>query len=177
MGNKQNKKPKFDAWDLQRLSQMTNIPEQQLSQLHQQFQKAAGRDGALTKSEFHSLAGKVGLNVGNSRETEQAFRAFDRDGSGKLSFEEFLSALVMSNPNANGRDRIYCVVDCNNPNGSNGYVTAEYGREVIDSMNQYYGVSADPDEVWNSFGASGASVSQDEFVEYISQSPTYSQYL
>ncbi|CAF1050057.1 unnamed protein product [Didymodactylos carnosus] len=171
MGNQQQR-PRFRQWDLQSLEEASGIPQQQLLQLYDEFKRSAGRDGQLDKQEFQQLARRLGMPA---NEQYHPFRAFDTDRSGKLSFEEFVSAVVLMNQGGNQAHKFQYVIDQYNPNRQQGYITPEYGQQVFSSMNQFYGTQGDPCEMWEQIDNGRGGVSRDEFVNYLSQNSPYAQ--
>lgn len=177
MGNIFGKKPKFTEWDLQRLSQMTGMSTQQLKQLHQEFQSKAGRDGQLSKDEFKKFMTEQGFDTSNRVEMDRSFRAFDRDGSGKLGFEEYVSSLVLCNNNVSGNARMEYIIDTNNPTRDQGFVTPDYASEVINTMNEYWGAQMDPSQAWSALDNGSGQVAETDFIRYVSQAPEYAAYM
>ncbi|CAF1559301.1 unnamed protein product [Didymodactylos carnosus] len=175
MGNRSQRNT-FDTWDLQRLQQATGLPQQQLVQLYQRFQEEAGRDGQISKSEFRDFYEELGQGNASHRAIDQVFRAFDRDNSGRLNFEEFVSAVIMLNQQSNPYDRVSFLIDQHNPNASQGYITPEYGQHVFSRMNDFYGTNVDPYDAWSQLDNGQGYVSSNQFAEYLSNHPQYSQF-
>ena len=174
----------YDQWDLQRFAQTAGISESEVQQFYQDFNKAAGKDGKISKSEFASFYKKFpGSQHQSSRDlkeqTERIFRTFDRDNSGGLSFEEFLSAAIMMNHNIPRKDRFDYLIHNNNPNGcqNNGQITADYGQEVFQTLDNYYGSSGvSAEQRWAEVDPYGQGiVSEQELIDYVSQQDPYNQ--
>jgi Ca2+-binding EF-hand superfamily protein len=181
MGNQQYQERRaethYTRWDAPRLQQMSGIDASRLPQIHQEFIRAAGADGLLNRGEFGRLYRELNAGPGDEGSIDRAFRALDRDGSGKLSFDEFLSAAILLNKNANPRERISYLIDSNNPSGiNNTLITPDYGRHIVRNMNQFYGTNADFDQIWSKINANNGQVHREEFVRYVSQAPTFVQY-
>lgn len=174
MGNHSGKKQNFSEWDLQRLSQMTGLSPQQLTALHQQFEAKAGKDGLLDRQEFVKLMSEQGYDTRNLADVERSFRAFDRDGSNKLAFEEYAMALVLSNNNVNPQERFQYVIMVNNPN--QGFITPQYASEVFYTMNLFWGAQMDPNEAWGAINDGSDQLSEGNFFQYVYQMPTYGVY-
>ncbi|CAF0879443.1 unnamed protein product [Adineta ricciae] len=181
MGNQQYQTRRTEShytrWDGAGLQRFTGFDASRLPQIHQQFVKAAGSDGLVSYNEFARLYREHNIGPTDERTIEQAFRTFDADGSGKLSFDEFLSAAIALNKNTNARERISYLIDSNNPGGINTTViTPDYGRHIIRNMNQFYGTNADFDQIWSKVNANNGQVHREQFISYVSQTPTFVQY-
>ncbi|CAF2882879.1 unnamed protein product [Rotaria sp. Silwood2] len=184
MGARSSRK-QYNQWDLNRLSQATGIDPHQISEIHQEFMNAAGRDGQLTQKEFTKLYSRFpGSQSQDSRymqaQIPRIFRTFDRDGTGKLSFEEFLSAVVMMNHDMPRRDRIRFLVEQNNMYGNeygDGQIPAEYGQQIFEHLNNYYNLpSGTGQQSWQQLDVNNQGyISQDELIDYISQQDAYNQ--
>jgi Ca2+-binding EF-hand superfamily protein len=108
------------------------------------------------------------------------FRTFDRDGSGTLSFDEFLSAIVMMNKNMPRTDRIDYLIRQNNGSGrqqDNGQISAQYGHQVFRRLNDYYGLPPGSEhQAWKQVDRNNRGyVTQEEMMNYISQQGAYNQ--
>lgn len=176
MGNHLSKKPKYTDWDIDRLSYMTGLSPIQIHQLFQRFDRKAGHDGELDRHEFIRLMTELGYDTHSSLQNERSFRAFDKDHSGKLSFEEFIMALTLSNNKVHPRERFQYFINTYNPYGPQGYVTPDYARSVISSMNHFWGVELDANQVWTALDTGSGQVPQTAFIEYLYQTPAYMQY-
>jgi Ca2+-binding EF-hand superfamily protein len=181
MGNQQYQERRseshYSRWDAPNLQRVTGIDSVRLPQIHQEFTRAAGSDGLVSRSEFDRLYRELNLGPNDEGSIGRVFGAFDRDGSGKLSFDEFLSASIMLNNKTNTHDRVSYLIDSNNPTGANNtFITPEYGRHIVRNMNQFYGTDADFDQIWSQVGSNNGQVRREEFVTHISQAPTFVQY-
>ncbi|CAF1280089.1 unnamed protein product [Didymodactylos carnosus] len=175
MGNKQSN---FSQWDPNRLSQATGIPPQQILALHQNFIQVAGNDNKMDKKEFRRCYDVlVPGGTHGHKAADRAFKAFDRDNTGYLTFEEFLSAYVMLNQHVTPYERASFLIDQYNPN-SNGIITPEYGRQVFDRMNDFYEVPGDSLDAWSQFneGRRDETIDRDQFAKYVANHPQYSSY-
>jgi Ca2+-binding EF-hand superfamily protein len=181
MGNQQyqasRSESQFSQWETPRFQQISGISSSRLPQIHQEFIREAGTDGLINRSEFNRLYRELNLGSGDEVRIERAFPAFARDASGRLSFDEFLSASVMLPKNTNTRERITYLIDSNNPSGMNNtLITPDYGRNIISKMNEFYGTNADFDDIWSGLNATNGQVERDEFISYVSRAPTFVQY-
>ncbi|UJR30227.1 hypothetical protein I4U23_017765 [Adineta vaga] len=175
----------YQQWDLNELSRATGVPTNQIQGIYQQFTQAAGRDGELDQKEFARLYSQLpGAQRQDPRYMQQQipriFRTFDRDNSGKLSFDEFLSATVMMNHNMPRRERINYLVRENNRHGrqqGDGRISAQYGHQVFRRLNDYYGLPAGSEhQCWKQVDRNNRGyITQDELMAYISQQDTYNQ--
>ncbi|CAF1346276.1 unnamed protein product [Rotaria magnacalcarata] len=116
------------------------------------------------------------------------FRTFDRDRSGALSFEEFLSAVVMMNCSVPRRDRIDFLIRQNNrmpplQNNDHGHqhgdgrISAQYGQKVFRRLNDYYGLPAGTEQQrWQQVDRNNRGyVTREELMDYVSQQDGYNQ--
>merc|ERR1712110_1180968 len=144
----------FTQWDLDRFSNVTGIPRATVERLYQEFVATTGKDNRMDKKEFRRLykelytSGQTGSSVPAvisehdlEKISDRVFKAFDADGSGKLTFEEFVNAYLLINQSSTSttitpRDRLTYVLDHNNP--TPGYVTREQGEQVFNRLNRFY---------------------------------------
>lgn len=73
--------------------------------------------------------------------SDRVFKAFDGNGSGKLTFEEFVNAYLLldrhsTKSTATARDRLTYILDHNSP--TPGFITQEQGQEIFNNLNRYY---------------------------------------
>jgi Ca2+-binding EF-hand superfamily protein len=175
----------YQQWDMNELSRATGLPAQRVHQIYEEFMQAAGRDGQLNMNEFANLYRHFpGAQQQDSQYMQQQlpriFRTFDRDGSGALTFDEFLSAVVMMNQNMSQGDRLDFLIRQNNGHGrqqGHGNISAEYGQQVFQRLNDYYGLPAGSEyEFWNQVDQNNRGyVTHQEFVNYINQLEGYNQ--
>jgi len=182
MGNQQyqgsRSQSSYSQWSSPRFEQTSGISSSRLGNINQEFRRAAGSDGLISRNEFNQLYRELNLGSNDHQSIDRAFRAFDRDRSGKLSFDEFMSATVMLNNDTNAEERVSYLIDSNNPSGMNHtYITPEYGRVIVDNMNQFYGTDAEFDNIWSRLNVNNGQVARSEFVSYLREEPTFSRYL
>ncbi len=167
----------YNRWNSPRLQQVSGISESRLPQIRETFRYAAGSDGLVSRSEFNRLYRDLNLGSNDQGNMDRSFRAFDQDESGKLSFDEFLSAAVMLNNNTGARERVSYLIDSNNPAGiDHTYITPDYGRSIVRNLNNFYSTNDDFDDIWSNLNANNGQVRREEFVSYISRSPTFARY-
>jgi Ca2+-binding EF-hand superfamily protein len=172
-------------WNMNELSQATGLPPQEIQEIYQEFMQAAGRDGQLDMNEFARLYSRFpGAQQQDPRYMQQQipriFRTFDRDGSGALSFDEFLSGVVMMNHNMPRRDRIDFLIRQNNSYGrqqGNGHISSQYGQQVFRRLNDYYGLPPGTEhECWKQVDRNNRGyVTHQEFMDYIAQQEAYNR--
>lgn len=181
MGNQQYQQHRSEShyrqWNTSGLQQASGIDAGRLPQIQEMFQRAAGADGLLSRGEFNQLYSQLNLGPYDEVNVDRAFRSLDRDRSGKLSFDEFLSASVMLNNKTGARERMSYLIDSNNPAGiDHSYITPDYGRSIVHNLNDFYGTNADFDNIWSGLHANNGQVRREEFVSYVSQAPTFVRY-
>jgi len=210
---KTHSKETFTQWDLDRFSNVTGIPRPTVEKLHQEFLTTSGKDNRMDKKEFRRLykelyvSGQTGSSVPAvisehdlDKISDRVFKAFDADGSGKLTFEEFVNAYLLINQNpANTaitpRDRLNYLMDHNNP--TPGYVTREHGEQVFNRLNRFYNwqdmtkatsttttppgstkpVTTTWEQHWSKLDDGSGRVPQEKFVEYVTTSDDYKNHL
>jgi len=210
---KSNSKETFTQWDLDRFSNVAGIPRATVERLHQEFITTTGKDNRMDKKEFRRLykklytSGKTGTSVPAvigehdlEKISDRVFKAFDADGSGKLTFEEFVNAYLLINqapPNTaiTPRDRLNYVMDHTNP--TPGYVTREHGEQVFNRLHKYYNwedttkstattivppgstkpVTTTWEQHWSKLDDGSGRVPQEKFVEYVTTSDDYKKNL
>jgi len=211
---KSHSKDTFTQWDLDRFSNVTGIPRATVERLYQEFVTQTGKDNHMDKKEFRRLykelytSGQTGTAVPAvisehdlEKISDRVFKAFDADGSGKLTFEEFVNAYLLINQNqgtstattttVTPRDRLTYVLDHNNP--TPGYVTREQGEQVFNRLNRFYNwedttkttttttvpsgsskpVSTTWEQHWSKLDDGSGRVPQEKFVEYVTTSDDY----
>jgi len=210
---KSNSKQTFTQWDLDRFSNVTGIPRATVERLHQEFLATTGKDNRMDKKEFRRLykemylSGQTGSSVPAvisehdlDKISDRVFKAFDADGSGKLTFEEFVNAYLLINHNkANtaiqSRDRLNYLMDHNNP--TPGYVTREHGEQVFNRLNRFYNwndttkttsttttppgcskpVTTTWEQHWTKLDDGSGRIPQEKFVEHFTTSEDYKHHL
>lgn len=108
------------------------------------------------------------------------FRAFDRDGTGTLSFDEFLDAIVILNRNMPRDDRIDFLIRQNNASGrryGTDRISSKYGHEIFRRLNDYYGLSRDvEDRYWKAVDRRNRGyVTHQELMDFIRRQTVYNQ--
>jgi len=212
MGKTQSKET-FTQWDLERFSNVTGIPRATVERLYQEFMSTTGKDNRMDKKEFRRLykelytSGRTGTTVPAvisehdlEKISDRVFKAFDGDGSGKLTFEEFVNAYLLINQNqgnksVTSRDRLNYILDHNNP--TPGHITREQGEQVFNRLNRLYdwqdttktmSTTTTPpgstkpltttwEQHWTKLDDGSGRVPQEKFVEYVTTSDDYKKHL
>merc|ERR1712110_1288182 len=106
---KNHSKNAFSQWDLDRFSNVTGIPRATVEKLYADFLIQTGKDNRMDKKEFRRLYKELYLSSLQpgaptpaslsdhdlDKLADRVFKAFDRDGTGKLTFEEFVNAYLL----------------------------------------------------------------------------------
>jgi len=210
---KTHSKETFTQWDLDRFSNVAGIPRATVERLYQEFVATTGKDNRMDKKEFRRLykelytSGQTGTSVPAvisehdlEKLSDRVFKAFDADGSGKMTFEEFVNAYLLVNQNKTSatvtpRERLAYVMDHNNP--TPGYVTREQGEQVFNRLNRFYNyqdttkttsttttpvgvskpVTTTWEQHWTKLDDGSGRVPQEKFVEYVTTSEDYKKNL
>ncbi|CAF0868934.1 unnamed protein product [Rotaria sordida] len=211
---KSHSKQTFTQWDLDRFSNVSGVPRATVERLYQEFITTTGKDNRMDKKEFRRLykelyaSGQTGTSVPAvisehdlEKISDRVFKAFNTDGSGKLSFEDFVNAYLMVSQNrvntaVSPRDRLNYVLDHTN-NTTPGYVTRDQAEQVFDRLHGYYTyedttktttttttpsgatkpVTTTWEQHWTKLDDGSGRVPQEKFVEYVTTSDDYKKYL
>jgi len=196
-------RPSYQQWDMNELTRATGLPPQQIEVIYKEFMQAAGPDGQLDMSEFSRLYSHFpGAQQRDPQYMQQQiprlFRTFDRDNSGALSFDEFLSSVVMMNRDMPRRDRIDYLIRQNNGNRpqhghghqhghehqhgqghqqNDGRISAQYGHQVFRRLNDYYGVPPGTEhQCWQQVDRHNRGyVTHQELMDYVDQHEAYNR--
>ncbi|CAF0984233.1 unnamed protein product [Rotaria sp. Silwood1] len=207
---KSHSKDVFTQWDLDRFSNITGIPRATVEKLYQEFVTSTGKSNRMDKKEFRRLykelylSAQPGPNVpvvltehDLDKLSDRVFKAFDGEGNGKLTFEEFVNVYLLlsrngqSNTAVTARDRLNYILDHNNP--TPGYISREQGEQVFNQLNRYYNwedtknttstttipsdqtkpVTTTWEQHWSKLDDGSGRVPQEKFVEYITTSNDY----
>ncbi|CAF0793249.1 unnamed protein product [Adineta ricciae] len=211
---KSHSKTTFNQWDLDRFSNVTGIPRATVERLYQEFVATTGKDNRMDKKEFRRLYKELYINAKTGpsvpavitdhdldKISDRVFKAFDADGTGKLTFEEFVNAYLLlsrneSNNAVTTRDRFSYILDHNNP--TPGYITREQGEDVLNHLNRYYTlqdtakttstttttpadgtkpVTTTWEQHWTKLDDGTGRVPQEKFVEYVTTSDDYKNHI
>jgi len=206
---KSHSKEAFTQWDLDRFSNVTGIPRATVEKLYQEFVASTGKDNQMDKKEFRRLYRELYLSAQTGpavpavitehdleKISDRVFKAFDGEGSGKLTFEEFVNAYLLLNRNptntsSTAHDRLSYVLDHNNP--TPGYVSRDQGEQVFNRLNRYYTcedttkatttttippgatqpVTTTWEQHWTKLDDGSGRVPQEKFVEYVTTSDDF----
>jgi hypothetical protein len=190
MGNRQKGRV-TQAWELDAISNMVGIPRQQLECIYKDFRRVS-KDYLLDKYEFRRIYKDLIRYAPNSLEhidvsssefkrrnnhmSDRIFRTFDRDNTGRLTFDEFISAYIMLQNSISPQVRLNFLLDHYSQN--NGYITPKMGQRVIQDMSDLYEVNTDYQQVWRNLEANSTihngSIPQQAFTDYFLNHPVYS---
>lgn len=170
-------------WNFDHLAQATGLTRSEVEQFYSDYSEAAGRDGVMDGNEFIDLYRKLPIARLQDPNTikDQAtriFRAFDVDHNGILSFDEFLSAIIMMNFDMSQNDRLYFLIENNNTseyNQDDKRISKEYGYQILRRLNDYHGLPTGTEhQAWKEIDPDDHGyVTNEEFVSYINQHPIY----
>ncbi|CAF1497050.1 unnamed protein product [Rotaria sp. Silwood1] len=190
MGNRQ-KGRETSSWELDEISNLVGIPRFQLENIYRDFRRVS-KDYLLDKYEFRRIYKDLICYSPNSQDylhltpvertrrhnamADRIFKTFDRDNTGRLTFDEFISAYILLQDSINPQTRLNFLLNHYSPN--NGYITPTMGRRVIQDMTNLYGINADYQQVWRNLEANCALqngfVPQEAFTNYFINHPAYS---
>lgn len=172
-------RPRFVDWDLTRLENITALSKQQYLDLYNEYQTNQAWGGQnMDDKLFFQKYDEMLPGEQTKEESDRAFAAFDFNKSGKLSFEEFLSVVVLLSRGSKTSDRIGYLIDQYNPTKKDNQIEEAFGKQVLDRLNQYYGISnADSSAIWSQLTAASGEktdrVSRDQFLAFIVENPVY----
>lgn len=190
MGNRQ-KGHETSSWELDAISDSVGIPRHQMQRIYRDFRRVS-RDYLLDKYEFRLIYKDVirnstdseeyayltpsQANKQNNAEADRIFKTFDQDKTGRLSFDEFISAYIMLQESISPQTRLNFILDHYTQN--DGYITPTMGQRVIRDMSDLYGVNMDHQQVWRNLETNYAHqngyIPQQAFTDYFMNHPTYS---
>jgi Ca2+-binding EF-hand superfamily protein len=190
MGNRQ-KGRETQPWELDAISNLVGIPRQQLENIYKDFRRVS-KDYLLDKYEFRRIYKDLirysshpqdysdlsiyELNRQHNATADRIFKTFDNDKTGRLTFDEFISAYIMLQSSISPQIRLNFLLDHYSQN--NGYITPTMGRRVIQDMSDLYGVNTDYQQVWGNLEANYAlqngRIPQQAFTDYFINHPAYS---
>jgi Ca2+-binding EF-hand superfamily protein len=190
MGNRQ-KGRQTQAWELDAISNLVGIPRSQLDNIYKDFRRVS-KDYLLDKYEFRRIYKNLiyhstnpeatsdltlyDINRRNNAVADRIFKTFNQENTGRLSFDEFISAYVMLQNSISPQTRLNFLLD--HYSQDDGYITPNMGRRVIQDMSELYGVNTDNQQVWRNLEANYAlhngRVPQQAFTDYFINHPAYS---
>lgn len=171
--------------DLNRLAQASGLTRAEVEGFYFDYVKAAGSDGVMDKNEFTQLYSKLPIgrlqNTNNIKDQAiRIFRAFDLDHNGLLSFDEFLSAIVMMNYEISQNDRIDFLIEENNiyeHEHDDKRISMQYGHQIFRRLNDYHGLPTGTEhQAWKEVDRNNHGyVTQEELLNYICRHPIYNR--
>ena len=191
MGNKQ-KGRETEPWELDSISNLVGIPRYQLDNIYKDFRRVS-KKYLLDKYEFrriykdltrysteHTDYSELNLYEHNRRNNaiaDRIFKTFDKDNSGRLTFDEFISAYIMLQNSISPQTRLNFLLN-HYTEDNNGYLTPMMGQRVIQDMSDLYGINKDYQQVWRNLEANYAlqngGIPYQAFTDYFVNHPAYS---
>jgi Ca2+-binding EF-hand superfamily protein len=172
-------------WDLNQLAKATGLSRTEIDRFYSDYVEASGKDGIMDMDEFIDLYSHLPIarTLSKGEMKDQAvriFRAFDQDESGTLSFDEFLTAIIVINSDTSQDDRVNFLVQENSTlkhKHSNERISSEYGHQIFQSLNEYHGLPRGTEhKYWKELDRNNRGyVTQEELVEYIIRHPDYNR--
>lgn len=172
------------TWDFNKLAETSGLTQAEIEKFYSDYMEAAGRDGVIDKNEFIQLYGShpVARSLSEGAIKEQAtriFRAFDVDRNGVLTFDEFLTVIVMMNCRAPEDDHVGYLIEENNDRpylNNDKYVSKQYGLEIFRRLNDLHRLPAGTEhESWKELDEHNRGyVTHEELVDYINRKSIYS---
>jgi Ca2+-binding EF-hand superfamily protein len=189
MGNR-HKGRQTEAWELDAISNIVGIPRDQLDNIYRDFRRVS-KDYLLDKYEFRHIYKDLiryssnsldtsdltiyDLNRRNNATADRIFKAFDQNKTGRLDFDEFISAYVMLQNSISPQTRLNFLLD--HYSQEDGYITPNMGRRVIQDMSDLYGVNTDYQQVWRNletnYALNNGRIPQQAFTDYFINHPAY----
>jgi Ca2+-binding EF-hand superfamily protein len=125
--------------DLDELAKITGLSRTEIERFYLDYVKASGRDGVMDKNEFIQLYSSLPIarSQDKSHIKDQAiriFRALDCDHNGVLSFNEFLSAIIMMNYQMSENNLIDSFIQENNTSGheqNDKQISMQYAHQIF----------------------------------------------
>ena len=176
---------KSPAWDFDRLAKASGLTRAEIEKFYSDYSEAAGRDGVIDKNEFIQLyaAHPVARSLSDGVVKQQAtrvFHAFDIDHNGVLTFDEFVTVIVMMNCRAPENDRVGYLIEENNDHpylNDDKYVSKQYGLQIFRQLNDLYGLPAGTEhESWKELDDHHRGyVTHEELVNFIGRKSIYNR--
>ena len=182
MGNRVHR-PRFTAWDLDRLEKITNLSKQNYLELYDKYQNDQAWGGQdMDDKLFFEKYDEMLPGEQTKEESDRAFHTFDYNKSGKLSFEEFVSVIVLLNNGSTTLDRITYLIDQYNPTKGDNQIQQAFAQMIFERLNQYYDIkNVEPASAWSELvkqsGGNTDHVRYDLFISFIAKHPVYSTYI
>lgn len=168
--------------EMRRLEEVTGIPRQKFVDMHEETKRRSGneKEVLVDRTAFRHFINQVGVGADNQKQVDCAFRFFDRDG--KMNTEELFSCVVMLSDTMDGVQRLIYLIDINNPKGSDqNIISRKYGQKLVQCLNEFYAFknAPEPEQVWTRIcgGNNDAKTTREKFVQYISSTAPYQDFL
>lgn len=184
MGNRSSR-VKSTTWNFNKLAETTGLTRSEVEKFYSDYIAAAGRDGIMDMNEFIQFCSTHPMtrskNQGAMKDQAiRIFRAFDIDHNGILTFDEFLTVVIMMNSQVSQGDRMNLLIEENNDRpyvNNDKYVSKQYGLEIFRRLNGFNGLpSGTEHQSWDELDQHHRGyVTQEELVEYISRKSMYNR--
>lgn len=189
MGNRQKGRV-TEPWELDEISNLVGIPRDDLENIYRDFRRVS-KNYLLDKYEFRRIykdlkrfspsgfeyedLSAYEINRRHNAMADRIFKAFDRDHTGRLTFDEFISAYILLQHSISPQDRLDFLIG--HYTQDDGYLTPNMGRRAIESISDLYGVNTDHQQVWNTlqrnYGTKNGLIPQEAFTNYFLTNPSY----
>ncbi|CAF3533206.1 unnamed protein product [Rotaria socialis] len=189
MGNRQ-KGRETESWELDEISNLVCIPRYQLDKIYKDFRRVS-KNYLLDKTEFRRIYKDLKsyspnppdyphlcdyeINRRNNAMADRIFKTFDRDNTGRLTFNEFISAYILLQSAISPERRLQYLFQ--QYSQDDGYLTPIMGRRMIENMSDLYGVNTDYQQVWKSLeaysGSQNGHIPQAALKNYFLNDPAY----
>ncbi|KAI0980362.1 hypothetical protein GJ496_011870 [Pomphorhynchus laevis] len=134
-------------WEIHYLASSLNIDPSDVLNIYHEFNRVCGRDGQLSPREFRRLYKRLYPASRMTRRqlhrfTKRVYAYCDRDGSGGLTFNEFIAVLVMIEGSGTPRDKMNFIFHCTSPTGQSDMssIPTEDLRYILNAMDSIYNV-------------------------------------
>ncbi|KAI0981799.1 hypothetical protein GJ496_011702 [Pomphorhynchus laevis] len=148
MGNQGNRcnRP-LTNWEIHYLASSLNIDPSDVNEIYHEFIRMSGRDKQLSPREFRRLYKRLYPASRMTRRqlhrfTKRVYAYCDRDGSGGLTFNEFIAVLVMIEGSGTPRDKMDFIFHCTSSTGQRDIssVPMKDLRCILNAMDNIYHV-------------------------------------
>lgn len=176
---------KSTTWNFNKLADTTGLTRSEVENFYSDYSAAAGRDGIMDRNEFIQFCSTHPMmrskNEGAMKDQAiRIFRAFDIDHNGMLTFDEFLTVVIIMNSQVSQSARVNLLIEENNDRlhaNNDKYISKQYGLEIFRHLNGFCGLPSGTEyQSWDELDQHHRGyVMQEELVEYISGKPMYNR--
>lgn len=170
--------------ELKRLEEITGIPRNNFSQIHDEFKRKNEdpdeKEVIIDKTDCRHFLNNIGVGADNLKQVDAAFDIFLEDG--QMSSEELFSCVVMLSDTMDGVARFQYVVDTHNPKGPDeNVITRKYGLKVLRCLKKFFDIknAPEPAKFWAEMVGENdpKEVTRDQFIKYVSTHAPYQDFL